>query len=178
MIVNEIKELLTKEYVGRALQVIEYPDTRLQEVSKIVYPIANNVQLDQLIKDMVATVQAERALGLAAIQVGVPLRVMVLQNKTGVRVLINPVLEQSTGKTYVDEGCLSLPRLFVKVPRAESVSVSYMDSDGLKQLVNLTDFEARAFQHELDHLNGLTMLDKLSDFRRKETLTKWKKLRV
>jgi peptide deformylase len=125
---------------------------------------------------MVVTVKTERALGLAAVQVGVPVRVMVLQNKEGTTTLINPITRDTQGKVYVEEGCLSLPHLYVKVPRAESVRVDYYDENAALQQKWFHSFESRAYQHEMDHLNGLVMLDRLSDYRRKEAEQKWAKL--
>jgi peptide deformylase len=131
--------------------------------------------LQKLIDDMIETMRKAPGVGLAAPQVGVPLRLAVIEVEDKITVLINPEIVKSSGEMDVDEGCLSVPGFWGRVNRAERVSVKGLDRNG-KEL-RIRDAEglfAQALQHEIDHLDGHLYVDRLlpDSFQRSEPLRK------
>lgn len=163
--------------IPRMLEIVQWPDPILNTKSSLILnDIVDNKDLQDLLDDMVATMTAYKAVGLAAIQVGVPVRALVVTDSNGSTPIkvINPVLKSENGRVYTHEGCLSFPGLFVKVARPESVVVQYFDENGELKETNSTGLLGRAIQHEMDHLDGKTYLDKLNRFERSRALNKFK----
>lgn len=128
--------------------------------------------LDELIKDMFDTMEAERGIGLAAPQIGVSKRLMVLRvpNADGPdteMVLVNPVFTEMTGNVVMEEGCLSIPGISEDVKRPARVVVQAFDLSGGPLELEATGLLARALQHEMDHLDGIMFVDRISMVRRR-----------
>ena len=123
-----------------------------------------------LAADMVDTMVAANGIGLAANQVGVSLRLVVVdigeQNKRTPLILINPDIVQAAGEEVGEEGCLSVPGFYEPVKRAAEVTVRGVDLDGSEKVLRCTGLTARVFQHEIDHLNGILFIDHLSPLKR------------
>lgn len=136
---------------------------------------------DELVRDLLDTMRASPAcVGLAAPQIGVPRRAIVVDVSThpkttvqhGLVVLIDPEIVESSGREVGREGCMSVPDLTANVARAAQIVVRGIEPDGAPRVIATEGFEARAFQHEIDHLNGLLILDRVASlatdvFRRK-----------
>lgn len=119
--------------------------------------------LKKLIKDMYATVKAEDGAGLAAPQVGQSLQLCLALVEGKMIVLINPEIVWKSKETETqEEGCLSLPKLQVKVTRPVSITVKYLNEQGILEERKLSDFSARTVQHEMDHLKGVLLVDYLT----------------
>ncbi len=167
--------------------IVIYPDKRLKLVSKEVERFDG--ELHTLLDDMYETMIAKNGVGLAAIQVAVPLRVLIInvpiqsdskdpqkqQPKENTLELINPVILKAEGKTRYQEGCLSVPGYFEEVDRFKSVRVEYQDRHGQKHIIEDDDFLAIAIQHEMDHLDGKLFVEKFSLLKRKKFEKEWKK---
>lgn len=138
-----------------------FPDPLLKQKAKRVTTIDRSIK--KLISNMIETLHAEpgRA-GLAAPQIGVPLRVIVIglpENED--IVLINPQIVRRRGERLIDEGCLSVPGYFGQIKRAESVTVKGRDQNGKETRIKAEGLLAQALEHEIDHLNGVLYLDHL-----------------
>lgn len=120
-------------------------------------------KLQVLIDDMIETMHKYNGVGLAAVQVGVLKRVVVidLYDDNGPIVLINPVIIKTKGEQEVEEGCLSFPNQFAKVRRPEEVVAEYTDREGKRMRVKAKELLAQAISHEVDHLNGEVFMDKI-----------------
>jgi len=141
------------------LDIKTYPDKVLTKKTKPVGEV--NVEVRKLIDDMVETLYAKRGAGLAANQVGESKRVAVMDVGEGLVVLINPRISKKKGSVIMAEGCLSFPGLEIEIARPEKIEVDYMDKRGQAQKIKASDLLARVICHEVDHLEGQTMLDKL-----------------
>jgi peptide deformylase len=118
--------------------------------------------IEALIDDMIPTMYDELGIGLAAPQVGIPLRILVADEGKGVaRVYLNPAIVEQGGTVVAEEGCLSLPGIFADVARSEWVVVEARDRDGTPIRRRAAGLKARVFQHEIDHLNGVLFIDHL-----------------
>ena len=166
-------------------EIVVYPDKRLKLISKEVESFDGT--LHDLLDDMYETMRAKNGVGLAAIQVGVDLRALIIniplenedgehdQPKENTLEMINPVIIEKDGSTKFQEGCLSIPGVYEDVERAKHVKVEYFDRDGNKQVIEDNDFLAIAMQHEMDHLDGKVFIEKLSYIKRKKFEKEWKK---
>ncbi|MBS1990693.1 MAG: peptide deformylase [Cyanobacteria bacterium SZAS LIN-2] len=150
-------------------EVLVFPDARLKEVSAEVD--IGDYELKQIIQDLQDTLEASPGCtGIAAPQLGIQKRIVLIDatrarkpNANHGRVfLINPVIESSSGSATAREGCLSVPDLTGNVTRAESITVDFVDMDGVACQINATAFEARLIQHEVDHLDGYLFIDRVS----------------
>lgn len=140
----------------------EEGDEILKKVSKTIEQIDEKIQI--LIDDMIETMHKYNGVGLAAVQVGVLKRVVVIHTdyeNTKPIILINPEIKRQKGEQTVDEGCLSFPNKFAKVVRPEEVTVEALDRDGKKVKINGKGLLAQALCHEIDHLNGEVFMDKI-----------------
>jgi peptide deformylase len=154
--------------------VITYPDKRLKEVSQPVEKFDNDLEV--ILDDMYDTMMSENGVGLAAIQVALPIRVLLLnipdeegeQHKKNLIEMINPVITQTEGAATYQEGCLSVPGFYEDIERAETVTATYFDRSGNEHTVEAKDLLAVAIQHEMDHLDGKLFIEKLSYAKRKK----------
>lgn len=137
-------------------------------------------EVRRLVDDLFETMRAARGVGLAANQVGVARRVVVVdvgEEHPPPLVLINPRIVADRGAEIAEEGCLSIPEIFGDVERAETVVLEALDRDGRPYRTEVSGFKARAVQHEIDHLDGVLFIDHLSAVKRSLLLAKWKKAR-
>lgn len=158
------------ENIGMALlEILKYPDPRL---SKVARPVSNVTDATfQLIGDMLETMYAAPGVGLAATQVGVLQRIVVLDvdhenPRTNVYKLVNPVITQSEGQLVWEEGCLSVVDFTAEVRRAEHVQVVALDEHGKERTIEAEGLLAVALQHEIDHLDGKLFIDRISRLKR------------
>lgn len=142
------------------LELVTYPDPRLREVARAVTPDEMKYARD-LGDRMKVLCRQHDGIGLAANQVGVLLRVIVVQSRTGFITCINPeITELGTQTESSDEGCLSHPGVLVPVTRSASVRVKYLTGYGAHATAYAHRLTARIFQHEIDHLDGISIVDK------------------
>ncbi len=151
------------------LPIVKFPDPLLQERSEEVREF--NDELKTFVQDMSDTMYAAPGVGLAAVQVGVLKRILVLDPHAGdadshIEVYINPVILESRGEQVCEEGCLSLPDFSEEVKRKEWIRVRHHTLDGEVKEVELEGFHAVILQHELDHLDGILATDRISRIRR------------
>ena len=160
--------------------LIILPDPVLRLVSKPVERV--DAPLQKLADDMLATMYDAPGIGLAAIQVGEPLRMLVIDlakedEPPAPQVFINPeVLESSDDRSVYEEGCLSIPDYYAEVERPAKVRVGYLDREGKHQEVEAEGLLATCLQHEIDHLNGVLFIDHISKLKRDMVVKKFKKL--
>jgi peptide deformylase len=136
-------------------------------------------EVRRLVDDLVATMHAADGIGLAAPQIGVPLRVFVYDVRDPEiepGVLINPRIVEAGGSVRDTEGCLSIPGFNETVERYATVVVEGLDRDGREVRIEATDLLSRCLQHECDHLDGVLFIDRLSPLKRRMLLNKWAKL--
>ena len=169
------------------LPIIEAPDPRLRTISTPVEEIDEDLQ--RVIDDMFETMYDAPGIGLAAIQVGVPKRLLVIdlqepESDEGAppvknpRVFINPqILESSADLSVYSEGCLSVPEQFAEVERPATIRASWLDREGRIHEQTLDGLLATCLQHEMDHLNGVLFIDHLSRLKRDMLLKKLEKAR-
>ena len=167
-------------------QIIEVPDPRLRQISSPVEEVTDEIR--ELVSDMFETMYAAPGIGLAAIQVGVPKRVLVIdlqepeeEGGEPVRdphVFINPeILEHSDQDVPYTEGCLSVPDQFAEVDRPDRIRARWLDLDGKVREEKIEGLLATCLQHEMDHLDGVLFIDHLSRLKRDMILRKLAKLR-
>lgn len=158
-------------------QILEYPNKALKQTAEKVEEITP--EIEQLCSDLVATARAFGAQGLAATQIGENKRIFVIKNEhtDEYRVCINPVFLDSDDKEMMTEGCLSFPGVLAKVERSVSGDASYMDLSGNYVSEILTGVEAVAFQHELDHLDGILFIERMGQMQKRITLKRLDKIR-
>ncbi|TFI58199.1 peptide deformylase [Sphingomonas parva] len=168
------------------LPIIETPDPLLRQKSTPVEAVTDEIRT--LIDDMFETMYAAPGIGLAAIQVGVPKRLLVIdlqeeEDEDGkpVRqplVFINPeILEESDHFVPYNEGCLSVPEMYAEVDRPDRIRARWLDRDGVSHEEELTGLLAVCLQHEMDHLEGILFIDHLSRLKREMILKKLAKYR-
>jgi peptide deformylase len=143
------------------LNVRKYGDPVLRRRAKPVEAVTP--ELRAIIADMVDTMYDEVGLGLAAPQVGISLRLMVVGDEEGrgARALLNPVITEQGGEVTAEEGCLSIPGIFAPVKRAEWVTLEAHDPEGRPVSLTARGLRARVLQHEMDHLDGVLFIDRL-----------------
>jgi peptide deformylase len=135
-------------------------------------------KLVRLAEEMVQVMYDAPGLGLAAPQVGVQKRFFVYDtgDGAGAHTVVNPVIKEARGEWVYDEGCLSIPRLYVEIPRPKEILLSGYDLEGNEVEIEADEILARCFQHELDHLDGVLMFDRMTPEQRKEALAEWRRL--
>ncbi len=164
------------------LAIVEYPDKRLREVSKEVkaFDEALHNLLDAMYPKMIET----NGIGLAAIQVAHPVRALILnipdeegnQPDENLLEIVNPIIIEKDGETTYQEGCLSVPQFYEDVKRHEFIKINYQDRHGNTNTLEAEGLLAIAIQHEMDHLEGILFIDKLSYARRKKFEKEYKRL--
>lgn len=158
------------------LNILQYPDERLHKVAQPVAEIDGRIKT--LVADMFETMYEARGIGLAATQVDVHERVVVMdltEDKSEPRVFINPVITHKDGQTTYEEGCLSVPGIYDTVTRAERVTVEALNENGEKFTLEADGLLAICVQHELDHLMGKVFVEHLSQLKQNRIKTKLKK---
>jgi peptide deformylase len=159
--------------------IVRYGTSVLQKPAATV--TAFDADLQRLIDDMIDTMYAAPGIGLAATQVGVPLRVCVIDLSVGKRggelhVLVNPEFVERDGMQLEEEGCLSMPGFTATVARPQRAVVKAQDRDGAERTIEGTGLLARALQHEIDHLDGVLFLDRLRGIKRDLIVRRIRKL--
>ena len=145
-----------------------YGDPVLKQVARAVDDIDGS--LVRLVDDMVETMYESEGAGLAAPQVGVQKRMFVYDVGDGPEVMINPTIVETEGEWYYDEGCLSIPGLRLGIVRPDRVHIRGLGLDGEELSLEADEFLGRVFQHEVDHLDGVLMVERLEDDMRKQAL--------
>jgi peptide deformylase len=158
------------------LDILTYPDPRLYQVAQPVKVFDG--RLKKLVDDMAETMYAAPGVGLAAIQVNEAKQIIVIdisEDKSQLRVFINPEIVRREGVALNEEGCLSVPGIYDKVERAESVTVTALDRGGNRFTINASGLLAVCIQHEMDHLVGKVFVDYLSPLKQQRIKSKMKK---
>jgi peptide deformylase len=158
------------------LTILRYPDPRLHKRAARVEKVTDWIR--QLIKDMAASMYAAPGIGLAATQVNVHLRVIVIdvsESRDQLQVFINPALVAASGDSDIEEGCLSVPGVYEKVRRAQRVTVRALDAAGEPYTLEAEGLLAVCIQHEMDHLEGKVFVEKLSRLKQKRILSRLRK---
>jgi len=164
------------------LKIVEYPDKKLRQ--KSVEINAFDEKLHKLLDAMYPIMMNTNGIGLAAIQVGQPLRALILnipdedgeQPKENLLEIINPVMVKQAGETVYQEGCLSVPQFYEDIKRHERITINYQDREGNTHTLDADGLLSIAIQHEMDHLEGILFIDKLSYARRKKFEKEYKRL--
>jgi peptide deformylase len=159
------------------LEVLRFPDERLRTIASSVVSFDSNIH--QIIDDMFETMYAEEGIGLAATQVNIHQRIIVIdtsEDRTERLVLINPELLEQRGSTGIEEGCLSVPECRALVPRAEWVKIRAVDPQGVAFELETDGLLAICIQHEMDHLVGKLFVDYLSPLKRQRIRQKMLKM--
>ena len=158
------------------LDILSYPDARLNELASKVDKIDDAIRA--LIGDMAQTMYAAPGVGLAATQVNVPKQIIVIdvsEDRSDLRVFINPEIIRREGLAVNQEGCLSVPGVYENVERADSVTVTALDRNGSRFTLNASGMLATCIQHEIDHLYGKVFVEYLSELKQNRIRAKLKK---
>ena len=168
-------------YNNKMLNIVTYPNEILRTKTKSVKTIDSEIR--DIISNMRETMYKHDGVGLAANQVNIPLSIMVIdttlregEGEIFKGALINPELLEASGETKIKEGCLSFPNLQVEVPRYSFVKIKAINEFEEVVVLELSGFPAIVFQHEFDHLNGITFLDRISGLKRRIAMEKYKKI--
>lgn len=174
-------------------EIVVYPDKRLKLISKDATSFDG--ALHDLLDDMYDTMLAHNGVGLAAIQIGIDIRALIInipltdesgdsygeernandQPKENTLEMINPIIVEQDGIEKFQEGCLSIPGVYEDIERAKHVKVEYFNRMGIQCTIENDDFLAIAIQHEMDHLEGKVFIEKLSYTKRKKFEKEWKR---
>ena len=159
--------------------ILTEPNKLLRQVSEPVVSVGDSEK--QLMDDMLDTMYAANGIGLAAIQIGVPKRIIVMDiskedKKKEPRYFVNPVIikKDSLEATY-EEGCLSVPNQFAEINRPSKCEIEYLDYNGEKKILNAEGILATCIQHEMDHLEGILFIDYLSKLKKSMIIKKLSK---
>ena len=161
--------------------ILTEPNKLLRQVSEPVESVGDEER--KLMDDMLETMYAAPGIGLAAIQIGVPKRIIVMdisrdENKKEPRYFVNPVIKnKNDDKSKYEEGCLSVPDQFAEIERPNSCEVEYLDYNGKKQLLKADGLLATCIQHEMDHLEGILFIDYLSKLKKSMIIKKLSKIK-
>ena len=161
--------------------ILTEPNKQLRQISKPVESVG--IEERKLMDDMLDTMYEANGIGLAAIQIGVPKRIIVMDlskdpNKKEPRYFVNPIIKNKDSKksTY-EEGCLSVPNQFAEIDRPSQCDVEYLDYNGNKKILHAEGLLATCIQHEMDHLEGILFIDYLSKLKRSMIIKKLSKLK-
>ena len=161
--------------------ILTEPNKILRQVSESVKEVGDEER--KLMDDMLETMYAAPGIGLAAIQIGVPKRIIVMdisreEEKKTPMYFVNPVIKKKNlEKATYEEGCLSDPDQFAEIERPNSCEVEYLDYDGKKQLIEADGLLATCIQHEMDHLEGILFIDYLSKLKKSIIIKKLSKIK-
>ena len=160
--------------------ILTEPNKILRQISKAVEDVG--YQERKVMDDMLDTMYAAPGIGLAAIQIGIPKRIIVMdisrdKNKNEPRYFVNPVIKnKDKEKAKYEEGCLSVPDQFAEIERPNSCEIEYLDYDGKKKLLKAEGLLATCIQHEMDHLEGILFIDYLSKLKKSMIIKKLSKV--
>ena len=163
-------------------KILVEPNKLLREVSRPIKEVNKEIQL--LMDDMLETMYSANGIGLAAIQIGVPKNLIVIdlmtkEKKKNPMFFVNPkIVKKSTKMSKYEEGCLSIPNLFAEVQRPSECEVEYLDYEGRKKILKANGLLATCIQHEIDHLKGILFIDYLSKLKRDIILKKLSKQKL
>jgi len=163
-------------------KILTEPNKLLRQVSKLVEKVGKEEQ--KLMDDMLETMYAANGIGLAAVQIGIPKRIIVMdiskdQENKKPKYFINPIIKnKNPEKATYEEGCLSVPDQFAEIDRPSKCDVEYLDYDGKKQFLHAEGLLATCIQHEMDHLEGILFIDYLSKLKRSMIVKKLSKLKT
>ena len=163
-------------------KILIEPNKLLRQVSKVVEKVGEEEK--KLMDDMLETMYAAPGIGLAAIQIGVSKRIIVMdisrdENKKEPRYFVNPVIKKrNEDKSIYEEGCLSVPDQFAEIERPNSCEVEYLDYVGKKQLLKAEGLLATCIQHEMDHLEGILFIDYLSKLKKSMIIKRLSKIKI
>lgn len=147
------------------LEIKKYPNPVLRKKCQEVAEITDEIR--NLSQDMKETMRRKDGLGLAAPQIGELKRIIIVQTANGAEVFINPKITGKSKETEIrEEGCLSFPGLFLKIKRAGEIEMEFLDLRGEKKEIKAEGLSARIFQHEIDHLDGILLIDRISFLQR------------
>ena len=158
------------------LPILRYPDARLHQRAAVVNRVDDGIR--KLIKDMAETMYSAPGIGLAATQLDVHLRVIVIdisETRDQLVVLVNPELIAASGEAEREEGCLSVPGVYEKVRRAERITVRALDAEGNAYTREADGLLALCLQHEMDHLEGKVFVERLSQLKQRRILARFRK---
>ena len=161
--------------------ILTEPNKILRQISQPVESVGKEEQL--LMDDMLETMYAANGIGLAAIQVGIPKRIIVMdiskdENKKEPMYFVNPVIKnRNPVKSTYEEGCLSVPNQFAEIDRPSKCDIEFLDYNGVKQTISAEGLFATCIQHEMDHLEGILFIDHLSKLKKSMILKKLSKLK-
>ena len=161
--------------------ILTEPNKILRQVSKSVENVGKEEQ--KLMDDMLETMYFANGIGLAAIQIGVPKRIIVMdiskdKNKKEPRYFVNPVIKNKDPlKSTYEEGCLSVPNQFAEIDRPKNCDVEYLDYNGERKLLKAEGLLATCIQHEMDHLEGILFIDYLSKLKKSMIIKKLSKIK-
>ena len=159
--------------------ILKEPNHLLRQVSKPVEKVGKEEK--QLMDDMLETMYFANGIGLAAVQIGVPKRIIVMdiskdENKKEPRYFVNPVIKNKDNlKSTYEEGCLSVPDQFAEIDRPKKCEIDYLDYNGEKKILKAEGLLATCIQHEMDHLEGILFIDYLSKLKRSMIIKKLSK---
>ena len=162
--------------------ILTEPNKILRQISKSVKGVG--IEEKKLMDDMLDTMYAANGIGLAAIQIGIPKRIIVMdisreQNKKEPMYFVNPVIKnKNLDKATYEEGCLSVPDQFAEIERPNTCEVEYLDYEGEKQLLKADGLLATCIQHEMDHLEGILFIDYLSKLKKSMIIKKLSKIKI
>ena len=163
-------------------KILTEPNKLLRQISKTVEKVKDEER--KLMDDMLETMYAANGIGLAAIQIGVPKRIIVMdiskkENEKNPMFFVNPVIiKKNIEKATYEEGCLSVPNQFAEIDRPSSCEVEYLDYDGNKKNLKAEGLLATCIQHEMDHLEGILFIDYLSKLKKTMIIKKLSKLKA
>ena len=161
--------------------ILTEPNKLLRQVSRLVENVGDEER--RLMDDMLDTMYAAPGIGLAAIQIGVPKRIIVMdisrdEDKREPRYFVNPIIKNKNSETSkYEEGCLSVPDQFAEIERPNECEVEYLDYNGKKQLLKADGLLATCIQHEMDHLEGVLFIDYLSKLKKSMIIKKLSKIK-
>jgi len=161
--------------------ILTEPNQILRQVSTPVEKVGKEEQ--QLMDDMLETMYAANGIGLAAIQIGIPKRIIVMdiskdENKKEPRYFVNPkIINKDSLKSIYEEGCLSVPNQFAEIERPKKCDIEYLDYNGEKKILNAEGLLATCIQHEMDHLEGILFIDYLSKLKKSMIIKKLSKIK-
>lgn len=158
-------------------RILTWPEDKneLHQVSAMVTPLVSEQSLKELVADMFETMRHAGGVGLAAIQIGVPLRVFVMEVHKDAYVFINPTVSLSDERVQMNEGCLSLPGIIERCIRSTKATVTSVDENGVESTRAFDGIEAQCIQHEYEHLDGIILPDKIGPMARDRLAAKMKK---